>query len=98
MNKSAVHQIIDTLTPDAICSELGVNKHSIRYARTAGVFTASWYGPLSKMCVDNGIPCPQDAFNWKTSAKKNSNANRSIQGKVRNSGSFSNSSPSKGGV
>ena len=83
MNKNAVHQIIDTLTPDAICSELGVNKHSIRYARTTGAFTASWFGPLSKMCVEKGIPCPQDAFNWKSVAKKNGNAKSDFQGQVR---------------
>jgi len=69
MNKAAVHQITDALGSHEIEDALNVSRHSIRYARTEGVFPASWYGPLSAMCRNAGIECPLSAFNWKAPAK-----------------------------
>ena len=68
MSKKTVHHMIDTLTADAIMAKLGVSFHMIRYARTTGMFPASWYGPLKVMADDVGIPCPLSAFNWKSTA------------------------------
>lgn len=68
MNKSAVHHIIDALTPETICSDLGVSSHMIRHARTTGVFPASWYDTIAKRCDATGTPCPRSAFNWKRPA------------------------------
>lgn len=65
MNKPAVHHIVDTLTAEAICSDLGVSSHMIRHARTTGVFPASWYDAIARKCEFVGIPCPRSAFNWK---------------------------------
>jgi hypothetical protein len=79
MNKQTVHHITDTLTAAAICAELGVTPHSIRYARTTGAFPASWYANLRRMCDEVGIPCPLSAFNWKSVAKKTSNDDPDIQ-------------------
>jgi len=66
MSNKPVHQIIETLTPDAIMARLGVSFHMIRYARTSGVFPASWYDDIEKMSRDAGIDCPRDLFNWKS--------------------------------
>ncbi|WP_145398566.1 hypothetical protein [Paracoccus sulfuroxidans] len=88
MNKPAVHQITDTLGADAICAALNVTSHSVRGARTSGVFPASWYDVLQSMCIEMGIPCPRNAFNWKGLAKisgnypSHANAARQHQGKL----------------
>lgn len=68
MSRKPTHHIIDTLTPDAIMSRLGVSFHMIRYARSSGVFPASWYDEIDAMCLSVGIDCPRSAFNWKNSA------------------------------
>lgn len=78
MNKPAIHHITDTLGADAICAALGVTPHSIRGARTTGHFPASWYDALQSMCIEAGIPCPRNAFNWKAAAKKSSGTNSTV--------------------
>lgn len=70
MNKTSVHQITKHFGADVIAATFGVTEHSVRYARTAGVFPASWYDALSIMCLEAGIACPRNAFNWKPVAKK----------------------------
>jgi len=79
MNKPAIHNITDTLGADAICAALDVTPHSIRHARTTGLFPASWYDALYSMCDEIGIPCPRSAFNWKAAAKKHGVSARRIQ-------------------
>ncbi|AKG94552.1 hypothetical protein Shpa_41 [Paracoccus phage Shpa] len=83
MNKPAIHHITTTLGTDAICSALGVTPHSVRHARTTGLFPASWYDALSSMCTETGIPCPRNAFNWKARAKKHGAATGGVQGQGR---------------
>lgn len=83
MNKKAVHHIIDTLTADAIMAKLDVSFHMIRYARTTGMFPASWYGPLQSMAVDVGIDCPLSAFNWKPTANEVSSEGGQNQGSAK---------------
>jgi hypothetical protein len=58
--------IIDKLGGEAISRRVGVKLRSVRFARTAGTFPASWYREISQMCADVGEPCPWDAFNWNT--------------------------------
>lgn len=69
MNKSAVHNITDTLGSELICKTLDVGSHSIRHARNVGFFSASWFDGLEMLCREAGIPCPRNAFNWKPVAK-----------------------------
>lgn len=69
MKPNAVHQIIEALGQEIICSALGVGLHSIRYAKNGGVFPASWYGRLKPMCDAAEVPCSFDAFNWKTNTQ-----------------------------
>lgn len=78
MNKPAIHHITDTLGAEAICAALGVTPHSIRGARTTGQFPASWYDALQSMCIEVGIPCPRNAFNWKAAAKKSSRTHATV--------------------
>jgi hypothetical protein len=66
MSKHIVIAITDALGAEAITGRLGVTGHSVRHARTTGVFPASWYGPLSGMCAEVGVSCPLEAFNWKS--------------------------------
>lgn len=78
MNKPAIKNITRTLGDDAICAALGVTQHSVRGARSTGLFPASWYDALQSMCIEVGIPCPRNAFNWKASAKKTSLPDASV--------------------
>ena len=90
MNKPAIHHITNTLGTDTICEVLGVSSHSVRNARTTGLFPASWYDTIQVLCIESGIPCPRNAFNWRAAAKKtsapsangNANANRQAVGRV----------------
>ncbi len=70
MNKQAVKHIIDSLGADAICDAIGVGKHSVRFARNAGEFSASWRGVLKALCDEKFIACPDDAFRWKPSQRE----------------------------
>ncbi|GAB5434765.1 MAG: hypothetical protein EpisKO_41350 [Epibacterium sp.] len=83
MNKRAVHQITEELGTEKICSRLNVTSHSVRSARTNGVFPGNWYGVLKPWCDEVGIPCPLDAFKWKSSAKKTGDGDNVFQGKAR---------------
>ena len=74
MNKQAVIHITDAFPVDDLCARLGVTPHSVRYARTVGVFPASWYAVLSDMCTTAGILCPRSAFNWKAPAQATGDA------------------------
>ena len=78
MNKPAIKNITRTLGDDAISAALGVTQHSIRGARSTGLFPASWYDTLQSMCIEVGIPCPRNAFNWKAAAKKTSLADLAV--------------------
>lgn len=68
MNKPAVLEITDAIPSELMCARLGVSAHSVRGARTSGVFPASWYAVLSDICAEVGVGCPRDAFNWKSNA------------------------------
>lgn len=68
MNKPAVKRITDAIGTDPLCRRLSVSEHSIRHARTTGVFPASWYAPVDEMCRSIGIECPKSAFNFKSIA------------------------------
>jgi hypothetical protein len=65
MSKEAVKKITAELGTEAIQEALDVSSHSVRAARTSGVFPASWYGPLLSLCRERGIDCPLEAFNWR---------------------------------
>lgn len=65
MSKDAVKKITDELGTRAIQDALDVSSHSVRYARTSGLFPASWYAPLLTLCNDRDIECPLEAFNWR---------------------------------
>lgn len=86
MNKPAILNITNTLGSDAICEALGVTQHSVRAARTTGLFPASWYDTLFSMCIEAGIPCPRNAFNWRAAAKKTSRTLASVDGNAPRQG------------
>lgn len=92
MNKLAVHRITNTLGSAAICDQLQVKPHSVRYARHKGYFAAAWYAGLSEMCAEAGIPCPKSAFTFRPRVKNVGNGSGKNKGRVGNSG---NSTPSK---
>jgi len=62
MDKQTVTHIIEALGPDAICREVGVGHDSVRKAKTNGLFPASWYAQLLRMCGERGLECPLSAF------------------------------------
>lgn len=86
MNKPAIKNITRTLGDDAICAALGVTHHSIRGARSTGLFPSSWFDKLEAMCIQAGIPCPRNAFNWKAAAKKSSRAHLAVDNLVAHQG------------
>lgn len=70
MSTSHVTRIIGALGSDAIESELGLTKFSIRAAKRDGIFPARWYRPLRALCAKSGVECPDDAFRWVDTDKK----------------------------
>jgi hypothetical protein len=66
MSKHIIIDITDKIGPDTLARELGVTLHSVRHARTTGLFPASWYGPLLGLCAERDIECPLEAFNWRS--------------------------------
>lgn len=69
MSKHPVHTIIETLTSERIEQALDVSSHSVRAAKTGKSFPASWYRAIFTMCVEAGIPCPPEVFNWRYANK-----------------------------
>lgn len=66
-DKPHTHTITDNIPHDEIRAEFSVMDRSIRLARERGVFPASWYPGMKRLCELHGVDCPMDAFNWKSS-------------------------------
>lgn len=96
MDRTIVHQITSALGSDAICAELNVKHHSIRYAKFKGRFTASWYGVLSEMCAESGIECPKSAFTFRPRTDKIGTGKPENKGGVRKPGKSDTSKASAG--
>lgn len=65
-DKAAVRQIVGELGAEVICRKLGVTRHSVRFAVSAGSFSANWFAGLLELCIEAGVDCPMHIFNWKT--------------------------------
>lgn len=65
MSKEAVKKIVSQIGDDQLMERLGVTEFAVRHAKRDGRFPGFWYDTLDKMCVERGIPCPRDLFNWK---------------------------------
>lgn len=63
MKNKTANTIIDALTPAAIRARLSVSESSVRMARQG--IPARWYVVIRKMCMERGIDCPHEAFNFK---------------------------------
>lgn len=64
-DKADVRAIVAAIGSQTICEALAVTRHSVRFAITAGSFSASWYAGLLTLCAARGIDCPMRLFNWK---------------------------------
>lgn len=65
MSKQVVARIIESIGSERLQASLGVTGHSIRAAKVAGRFPASWYAVVSDLCRTAGIECSIDLFRWK---------------------------------
>jgi hypothetical protein len=65
MSKDSVGQIVSQIGATRLAAELGVSHHSIRAAKTAGSFPASWYMTIRRLCEEADAACPVAAFNWR---------------------------------
>jgi hypothetical protein len=54
----------DRIGRERLALALGLSKFSIRAARAAGVFPATWFLIVSELCEADGIDCPMEAFAW----------------------------------
>lgn len=61
-------EIIEKLTSAAIQAELGVSASSVKEAKRAGVFPASWYASMIPMAARAEIDLPLSAFNFREPA------------------------------
>jgi hypothetical protein len=66
MTNPHVDEIVAKLTERAICEALGVSSFSVKSARSAGRFPASWFRLISEMCAVNDVSCPIEVFNMRT--------------------------------
>lgn len=66
MSKEIVKNIADSLGDDFIARRCGVSEHSVRSARWRGQFPASWFTVVKAACDAEGLPCPVEAFNFKS--------------------------------
>ena len=64
MSSNPASQIIEAL-PDGALERLGMTARNIRHAKSSGRFSGLWYRRIRDLCMDHGVPCPMDAFNWK---------------------------------
>ncbi len=65
MHKESVDQIVSAIGLSRLAAELGVSHHSIRAAKNAGSFPASWYATVRQLCDRHDVPCALAAFNWR---------------------------------
>lgn len=63
MKNTAANQIVKALTPAAIRARIGVSVSSIEKAQHG--IPARWYVVIRNMCIERGIDCPYEAFNFK---------------------------------
>lgn len=74
MKQCSVSQVVDVVTSAAIEDRLGVTKHAVRAAKTAGIFPAAWYVALCDLCAEAGIDCPAALFSWKAAKNRGADA------------------------
>lgn len=63
-----INDIIRTIGPERIKAVCDVGGSSIRAARAAGQFPASWFDNMERECEAKGIPCPRELFAFKKAA------------------------------
>ena len=66
MNTIATKRIVETLGSAEIQKAFDVGVRTVQQAQKKGQFAASWYNWMEARCIEEGIPCPRSAFNWKT--------------------------------
>jgi len=60
-----INDIIRTVGPEQIKAVCDVGDSSIRAARAAGQFPASWFDMLEVECRAKGLECPRELFAFK---------------------------------
>lgn len=61
-------QIIHALGEDFFVQELGLTERNLRHAKSVGQFAAHWFAAIDDACKKSGVPCPREAFNFKSPA------------------------------
>ncbi len=65
---SHVRNIAARLTYASIADRVSVSPAAVSMQISKGMFPASWYVEIKKMCEAEGIECPVNAFNFKSPA------------------------------
>lgn len=64
-SQSPVAGVAAQLGQKQIALALGVGATAVNNAVVRGVFPATWFPVIRKLCADEGIECPETAFNFK---------------------------------
>ncbi|ETW13372.1 hypothetical protein ATO8_09171 [Roseivivax marinus] len=62
MSKHPVHQTIDQIGAEFLAQELGVSEFSIRAAKRARKFPATWCDVVEQLCKEKDFPAPSRKF------------------------------------
>jgi hypothetical protein len=62
MSNPSAAFLIDTLGAKRIAERVGKGQPSVSIAKRG--IPARWYPLVREMCAEDGIDCPEDAFNW----------------------------------
>ena len=61
--------IIKALGMEVILHALGLRKRMLFYMQQKGKFPSGWYREIKRLCDENGVFCPMEAFDWKEPQK-----------------------------
>ena len=64
--KLSAADLVRALGATAIMERLGVSRSSIKEARRAGAFPASWFVAMESLGAEQGVAVPRELFNWRT--------------------------------
>jgi hypothetical protein len=62
MSNPSAATLVESLGTKRLTARIGV-KRSMVSAAKAGI-PARWYPLVRELCAEDGIDCPEDAFNW----------------------------------
>lgn len=63
---ASTHDIIRAIGRRDLATAVGVGLSAVDNALIRGTMPSAWYFAVAAICAERGVPCPPEAFNFKS--------------------------------